>query len=122
LKNDYIDTVGHDILSWTVRHARWAGLEVDEQSATPRSASDRVAPRLTGNPIQRRRWLRERVLNRSPLFTRAFAYWFYRYVIRLGFLDGKQGLIFHFLQGCWYRFLIDAVVYERSLARGAAPR
>ncbi|MFQ5904044.1 MAG: glycosyltransferase family 2 protein, partial [Candidatus Binatia bacterium] len=39
-------------------------------------------------------------------------YWFYRYIIRRGFLDGKEGLIFHFLQGCWYRFLVDVKIYE----------
>ena len=27
-------------------------------------------------------------------------------------LDGKEGLIFHFLQGFWYRFLVDAKIYE----------
>jgi hypothetical protein len=30
----------------------------------------------------------------------------------LGFLDGKEGLIFHFLQGFWHQFLIDAKIYE----------
>ena len=58
-----------------------------------------------------RRWLR-RAYGRGPLFTRALAYWSYRYIVRLGFLDGKEGLIFHFLQGFWFRFLIDALIYE----------
>ena len=72
----------------------------------------RVRPSLLGDPIERRRWLREELYARSPLFARAFLYWFYRYVIRLGFLDGKEGLIFHFLQGCWYRFLVDIKLDE----------
>ena len=38
-----------------------------------------------------------------------------RYFLRLGFLDGKEGLVFHFLQGFWYRFLVDSVLYERRL-------
>jgi hypothetical protein len=33
-------------------------------------------------------------------------------VIRLGFLDGIPGLIFHVLQGFWYRFYVDARIYE----------
>jgi hypothetical protein len=49
---------------------------------------------------------------RSPLFFRAFIYWLLRYTIGLGFLDGIEGLIFHFLQGFWYRFLVDAKIYE----------
>lgn len=43
---------------------------------------------------------------------RAFLYFFYRHFIRLGFLDGVEGLIFHFLQGCWYHFYLDAKIYE----------
>jgi hypothetical protein len=39
-------------------------------------------------------------------------YWFYRYFLKLGFLDGRQGLVYHFLQGFWYRFLVDAKLYE----------
>ncbi len=42
-----------------------------------------------------------------PLYVRPFGYFFYRYVIRLGFLDGKEGFIFHFLQAFWYRLLVD---------------
>jgi hypothetical protein len=38
---------------------------------------------------------------------RPFLYFAYRYVCRLGFLDGKEGLIFHFMQACWYRLLVD---------------
>ena len=37
---------------------------------------------------------------------------FYRYFIKLGILDGKQGFIFCVLQAFWFRFLVDANVYE----------
>ena len=47
-----------------------------------------------------------------PIFMRSFSYFVYRYIIRLGFLDGYQGLCFHFLQGFWYRFLADAKYKE----------
>ncbi len=47
-----------------------------------------------------------------PLFVRPFLYFIYRYFFKLGFLDGKEGLIWHFLQGFWYRFLVDAKIYE----------
>jgi hypothetical protein len=49
------------------------------------------------------------------LFLRAFLYFIYRYIFRLGFLDGIKGLVFHFLQGFWYRFLVDSKIYEKSL-------
>jgi len=45
-------------------------------------------------------------------------YFFYRYFIRLGFLDGKEGFLWHFLQGWWYRTLVDARIWEVKRACG----
>lgn len=56
--------------------------------------------------------MKEKVYARFPGGLRAFAYFAYRYVIRLGFLDGRAGATFHFLQGWWYRTLVDAKVAE----------
>ena len=58
--------------------------------------------------------IRERKLKylKLPIFWRAFAFFVYRYIFRLGFLDGKEGFLWHFLQGWWYRTLADAKVYE----------
>ena len=47
-----------------------------------------------------------------PMGMRAHLYYLYRYYIRLGFLDGKEGKIYAFLQAYWYRYLIDAKIYE----------
>ena len=113
LTGDYMDVVASNINSWTVRHARWARLEAQEMM-TPSATAHRVKADPMGNPIERKRWLREGVYAQAPLFVRPFLYWLYRYVLRLGFLDGKEGLIFHFLQGCWYRFLIDCEIFERQ--------
>ena len=33
-----------------------------------------------------------------------------------GFLDGRSGLVYHFLQGYWYRFLVGARVMELQQA------
>ncbi|MGV3602419.1 MAG: glycosyltransferase family 2 protein, partial [Dyadobacter fermentans] len=60
---------------------------------------------------QRTRFLKIKYAN-MPLFTRPFIYFTYRYFIKLGFLDGTKGLIWHVLQGFWYRFLVDAKIYE----------
>ena len=49
---------------------------------------------------------------RMPLFVRALAYFIYRYIVKLGFLDGKEGFCWDFFQGLWYRMLVDAKVYE----------
>ncbi len=120
LKNDYIDVIASDIDVWTQRHLRWATLEADEVGSIDIPGAGRVQADFGGDPIQRRRWLREKAYPRGPLFFRAFAYFFYRYFFRLGFLDGREGLIFHFLQGCWFRFLVDVKIDQQR--RGAVRR
>ena len=47
-----------------------------------------------------------------PKFFRAHLYFIYRYYFRLGFLDGIEGKIYTFLQAYWYRYLVDAKLYE----------
>ncbi|MGJ8716043.1 MAG: glycosyltransferase family 2 protein [Maribacter stanieri] len=53
-----------------------------------------------------------------PLFWRSFLYFLYRYFYKLGFIQGKEGFLWHFLQGWWYRTLVDAKVYEIKKACG----
>ncbi|EOM1465533.1 hypothetical protein ACNCTC_004771, partial [Escherichia coli] len=45
-------------------------------------------------------------------------YFIWRYIFQLGFLDGRSGLVYHFLQGFWYRFLVGSKVmeYEQAIA------
>jgi len=47
-----------------------------------------------------------------PLFLRSFMYFSYRYIFKLGFLEGKEGFLWNFFQGWWYRTLVDAKIYE----------
>ena len=112
LNSDYLDIIASSLSSWTLRHARWAQAEAREMLTTER-VGRQVDPDFMGTPIERRRWLRNSY-GRAPLFVRAFLYGFYRYVIRRGFLDGKEGLIFHVLQGFWFRFLVDSLIYEQK--------
>lgn len=56
--------------------------------------------------------------NKLPLFLRSFAYFLYRYILRGGFLDGKEGFLFSFIQGWWYRTLVDANILACKKACG----
>lgn len=49
---------------------------------------------------------------RMPLFWRSFGYFAYRYILRGGFLNGKEGFLWDYLQGWWYRTLVDAKILE----------
>lgn len=54
--------------------------------------------------------------NSLPLFWRSFAYFVFRYILKGGFLDGKEGFIFAFIQGWWYRLMVDAKILEAKKA------
>lgn len=116
LKTDIIDVITDSLTSFIARHNHWATLEARyliEQQNTPvvDDNGKLVHPRLFGNPMERRRYMKKRY-EAFPLFVRPVIYFTIRYFIKLGFLDGTTGLVFHFLQGFWFRFLIDAKIYE----------
>jgi len=67
--------------------------------------------------LERKRFLRG-LYNDAPLFVRPYALFFYRYFLRLGFLDGWEGFIFWTLQTFWFRFLIDAKLFEHRKNKG----
>ena len=64
-----------------------------------------------GSPDARVQW-RKNVWATLPLYLRPSLYFVYRYVLRLGFLDGKEGFVFHVLQAFWYRLLVDIELDE----------
>ncbi len=114
-----IDDVRMSLTEWTARHNRWSDAEAEELeqgSAEAAAQGQIVTPNLRGNPVERKRALRAG-FNAAPLFLRALLLFLYRYVVRLGFLDGKAGLIFFVLQTFWFRFLVDAKLYERKVKR-----
>jgi glycosyltransferase involved in cell wall biosynthesis len=109
-KKDIINILSDNIGSFIIRHDKWSLLEAID--VLKKTKSGEVKSSFSGNPIERKRWLKNNFFQKSPLFLRSFLYFIYRYFIRLGFLDGRAGLIFHILQGFWFRFLIDSKIYE----------
>ena len=110
---DIIDDNLNSLTWWTAKHNAYASREVVDLLNLEYGfmLHDTVAE-LGAGQAGAKRWLKERVYARLPGGLRAFAYFFYRYVLRLGFLDGREGLAFHALQGFWYRFLVDAKLSE----------
>lgn len=110
-----IDWNLNDLSWWTQKHNSYASREVIDMLDTKYTifSENQIPPRLFGSDEQRKRWLKIRYVN-LPLFVRPLLNFIYRYFFRLGFLDGKQGLIWNFLQGFWYRFLVDTKIYELS--------
>jgi glycosyltransferase involved in cell wall biosynthesis len=105
-----IDDIAMSLSEWTARHNRWTDGEVAEMGA--QDTAGRLVADSKGNPAQRKRALRERY-NKLPLFVRPFALFGYRFIFKLGFLDGTEGFIFWVLQTFWFRFLVDAKIWEK---------
>ena len=110
LSSPLLDHQSLSLSQWTERHLRWADAEVQELQN--KNTEGRLSPSLSGLPTEQKRALRG-YYYRAPLLLRAFLLFFYRYVLRLGFLDGKRGLIYLFLHSCWYRFMVDAKILEQ---------
>lgn len=111
---EIIDDNLNSLTWWTEKHNRYASREVvDLLNLEYRFMPHDTVAAITGSgPTGFKRWAKEQVYTRLPKGFRALAYFFYRYVIRLGFLDGQAGTAFHFLQGLWYRYLVDAKLTE----------
>ena len=109
LHHEMVDDIRMSLSEWTRRHNNWSDAEVSELLS--RVTHGRIEGKLRGNPLERKRLLRK-WYGGLPLFVRPVLLFFYRYVLRLGFLDGKEGLIFCVLQTFWFRFLIDAKLLE----------
>ncbi len=116
LQGPIIDDIKMSMGEWVIRHNRWSDAEVRELLQANATAAGEIVPRFSGSPIERKRYLRG-IYYRSPLLLRPFALFIYRYVLRAGFLDGKEGAIFFTLQAFCYRFLVDAKLYERALTK-----
>lgn len=100
------------IAFWLSKHIRYAELYAREELARRSSGNNwLIRPSLFGSPDQRVLWCKA-LSYRMPLYTRPFVYFIYRYFVRGGIFDGRQGFVFHFLQAFWYRLLIDIQIDE----------
>ncbi len=100
---------------WIQKHNHYSDNEVEQ---IHQNSENTELPQE--NTAMIKRFLKEKVYYRAPLFARPFLLWFVKYVFLLGFLDGRSGFIFHILHSFWYRFLIDAKLYERRKNRVSA--
>ena len=112
-ENDLVDDNKNNLTWWTEKHNNYATREAVDilNIIYGFKKYDEVEPNLWGTQEQRKRWLKIRYAS-LPLFFRPVIYFTWRYFFKLGFLDGKPGIVWHFLQGGWYRFLVDAKIYE----------
>jgi hypothetical protein len=109
-----------DIDVWTDKHQKYSTrLAIQEVLMRGGAITRSLSPNLLGNPDEKIIWAKN-LWERLPLNLRPFLYFIYRYFFRLGFLDGKVGLIYHFLHAFWFRLMVDLKIAEikRQMANG----
>jgi len=113
LTADIVDHNLNNLTWWTEKHNNYATREVIDLLNIKYNFENKetVKPDFFGTQEQRKRYLKIKYAS-LPLFTRPIIYFLYRYIWKMGFRDGVKGLIWHVLQGFWYRFLVDAKIYE----------
>jgi len=99
------------LTTWITSHNRWSDAEAKEKLGPGAQGGDVLQARLLGDARERTRFIKQ-IYYKLPIGLRAFSYFIYRYVFRLGFLDGKPGFYFAFFQALWFRMLVDAKMYE----------
>ncbi len=110
---DYIHEDRKGLSDWIAKHNSYANREALELFNTKAAQGyQEIDATLFGNMVQRKRWLRYKLWNRLPPLIRPILYFFYRYVLAGGFLDGKEAFVYHFLHALWYPLLIDVKYLE----------
>lgn len=108
--NDFSDKNNKPLECWVNKHNWYSNKEVFDQQMIASGSDEDL--RGFSRQARIRRFIRNHGYYKLPKFVRAHMYFIYRYWIRLGFLDGTEGRIYAFLQAYWYRYLVDAKIYE----------
>jgi glycosyltransferase involved in cell wall biosynthesis len=122
LRQPYDHQDRRPLSEWITKHNRYADLEAEEflHEKFQGGYQETIKVRFWGNQAERKRWIKLKLWNRLPLLIRPFLFFFRNYVVKGGFLDGRQGFIYHVLWSFWVRFLIDVKIIERQSRQGAA--
>jgi len=104
----------NNISFWIDKHNRYSTLHAkEEMDRRDGLRGQTIRPRLWGSPDERTAFFK-RAWWKMPLFARPLLYFTWRYFFQLGFLDGRQGFIFHVLQAFWYRLIVDIKIHEHQ--------
>ena len=97
----------HKHVNYAIREAvDLLDIELDLTGAAETDSNKEISPQALAKRMKKHKYAKQ------PLFWRSFAYFCYRYFLKGACLDGKVGFIWTFLQGWWYRTLVDAKVFE----------
>lgn len=109
LKHDSYHRDYKDLNAWIDKHNKYSSREVKDYFLNTNLESKQL-----NKSAKIKRFIKFNIYYKLPLGTRAHLYYLYRYYFKMGFLDGKEGKIFAFMQAYWYRFLVDAKIFEKK--------
>ncbi|MRX73002.1 glycosyltransferase [Bacillus lacus] len=109
LKERFIHHDFKDINSFITKYNYYATREMEDYIAYKKGNTSEIQ---TDKKIQSTRKKKFGLYYKAPRFFRAWLWFVYNYYFRLGFLDGKEGYIYHYFECYWYRYLVDAKIYE----------
>jgi exosortase/archaeosortase family protein len=102
----------NNISFWIAKHNRYSDLVAyEEVERMQMMRSQTIKPHFGGSPDERTAWLKQ-LWWQLPRYCRPMLYFIYRMFFQLGILDGRTGVIFHFLQGFWFRLVVDIKIDE----------
>lgn len=110
-KNKFLHYDFKDLDSYIKRYNWYATREMQDYIDFKQGISTEIE---TDKTIQKQRKKKFGLYYKAPKYLRAWMWFIYNYIFRLGFVDGKEGLIFCFLECYWYRLLVDAKIFEHE--------
>lgn len=99
-----------DLDSWISKMNWYATREMMDYFAAMEGANQTGPTEKANMKVRRKKF---GFYYRLPMFLRCMMLFIYNYIFRLGFLDGKEGFIYHWMYQRWFRTLVDAKIYEQ---------
>lgn len=121
-ENDFCDHNLNNISWFCKKHVDYAVREAAEMLDAEFWLSGHISDNSAFSKQSKEKRKKKESYSKQPLFWRSFAYFIYRYFLRGGWRDGKEGFIFTFIQGWWYRTLVDAKIFEIKNKCGNNPQ
>ncbi|AOR78645.1 glycosyl transferase [Novosphingobium resinovorum] len=123
MQGEFADACERDITFFVTKHNGYATREAFEVLNTNYGLitlgaedSDKLS-----RQAKMKRFIKKNIYSRIPFGIGPIFYFLFRYIVQLGFLDGRSGFIYHFMQGLWYRLLVESKVYEFELSLKDCP-
>lgn len=109
LKYDFVDDNRKPLKEWIQKHVNYAHREAVIYLENKENI---MKINFWESQANKKLWIRQYIWNNLPLFIRPFIYFPYVYFLRMGFMNGFKGLIYHFLHCFIYQMLIDMIAFD----------